>query len=107
MGRYELGEAIATRVLTLESGAPNRSEVIISLGKPQADGRDVYCTYAIKGSGRDKVMRVYGVDGFQAVTLALGALRVEIEVLNKELGGKLHWDAGPVNDFGYPPTEQT
>jgi hypothetical protein len=106
MSRYELGEAIATRVLMLEVDGPNTSEVIVSLGKPQQDGRDVYCTYEIKGAGRAKVMRVYGVDGFQAIALAITALRAEIEALNKEFDGKLQWEAGPVNDFGSPPHDQ-
>ncbi len=45
-------------------------------------------------------MRVYGIDGFQVLTLAIWALRTEIDVLNKELDGKLRCEAGPANEFG-------
>jgi hypothetical protein len=43
-----------------------------------------------------------GVDPFQALHLALSTLRVELEVLNKELGGKLWWECDDTGGLGFP-----
>lgn len=48
------------------------------------------------------VRYVCGVDPFQALHLALSTLRVELEVLNKELGGKLRWECDDKGGLGFP-----
>jgi hypothetical protein len=107
MPDYELGEVIPARTLTFDSDLAGRHTVTVSLVKPQADGRDVCSTYEIKGAGQERVMRIYGVDGFQAITLAMDAIRIEVEILDKHLGGKLQWEGGSVADFGNPPSKNS
>jgi hypothetical protein len=99
-----IGEVIATRTLTMlrDQGAP--SEVLVLLGKPQKlpDHPDYYCPYQIKGAGDEKVRYVCGIDPFQALQLALSTLGVELEVLNKELGGRLRWECDASGGLGFP-----
>ena len=86
-----VGETIAVRKLTLvDQEGPGR-EVLALLGKPKQlpDHSDYYCPYQIKGAGDEKVSYSSGIDAFQALQLAIGTLGVELEVLNKELRGKL------------------
>lgn len=99
-----VGEVIATRRLTLDrdDGAP--SSVTVSMGKPQQfpGHSDFYCPYQIQGTAFDKVWYACGVDRFQALQLALSTLAVEIEVLNKKLGGKLRWEGHEKGCLGFP-----
>jgi len=97
-----VGEVVATRTLVLARDGDAAVAVTVLLGKPQAEGGDYYCPYQIKGAGDEKVRCAYGVDAFQALQLALSILGVELEVLNKELGGRLRWECGDKNDFGFP-----
>jgi len=86
-----VGETIAVRKLTLvDQEGPGR-EVLALLGKPKQlpDHSDYYCPYQIKGAGDERVRYSCGIDAFQALQLAIGTLGVELEVLNKELRGKL------------------
>jgi hypothetical protein len=104
-----LGEVIATRTLLVhhDQGAP--SEVVILLGKPQQlpDHTDYYCPYQIKGIGAERVKYACGIDTFQALLLALSTLGVELEVLNKDLGGKLRWECGERGGLGFPAMPPT
>jgi hypothetical protein len=99
-----VGEVIARRTLLLVPEEGAGSEVIILLGKPQKlpDHEDYYCPYQIKGAGDEKARYACGVDAFQALHLALSTLAVELEVLNKGLGGKLRWDCDDTGGLGFP-----
>jgi len=99
-----VGEVIATRTLLLLRDNTAALEVLVLLGKPQAgpDHQYFYCPYQVKGVGEEKMKSVYGIDAFQALQLTLSILGVELEVLNKELGGKLRWDRDDKRGFGFP-----
>jgi hypothetical protein len=58
--------------------------------------------YQIKGAGDEKVRYACGVDLFQALHLALSTLAVELEVLNRGLGGKLRWECDETGTLGFP-----
>ena len=99
-----VGEVIATRELTIaEDNSPSAS-VAVSLGKPQRlpDSQDYYCPYQIAAAGTQKVRYMCGVDAFQALQLALRTIAVELEVLNKDLGGKLRWGCNDKGGLGFP-----
>jgi hypothetical protein len=99
-----VGEVIAARALMLLRDRGAASEVLVLLGKPQQlpDHQDYYCPYQIKGAGPEKVRYACGIDPFQALQLALSTLGVELEVLNKELGGKLRWECDAKGGLGFP-----
>ena len=99
-----VGEVIATRSLLLLRDGTAKAEVTVVLGKPQAgqDQQEFYCPYQIRGAGDEKVRAAHGVDAFQALQLALSILAVELDVLNKELGGRLRWECDDEGGFGFP-----
>jgi hypothetical protein len=99
-----IGEVIASRTLTTQGDGNATSEVTVLLGKPQQwpDQDDYFCPYQIKGAGDEKIRYMGGVDSFQALHLALSTLRVELEVLNKHLAGRLRWDCDDSGALGFP-----
>jgi Domain of unknown function (DUF6968) len=105
MSLESIGELIAVRTLDLVRDQGPPSDVVVSLGKPQQmpGHPDYFCPYQIRGAGSEKVKHSCGVDSFQALQLALSTLGVELEVLNKELGGRLRWDCDDKGDLGFPP----
>lgn len=77
------------------------------MGKPQPFPSDPNACELLpsvrdQGAGYDKIMAIGGVDAFQAMQLALGAMGVELEVVAKKSGGRLAWDAGDEGDWGFP-----
>ena len=66
--------------------APGRS-IIVSLGKPRkAKGADDWkCPFRIDGTGIRKVEYGYGVDAFQALTMALEGIRYFLDRLDTPL----------------------
>jgi hypothetical protein len=99
-----VGEIIASRKFTLLLEGKEPAEVVVLMGKPQKfpDHADYYCPYEIKGFGPQRVQAVGGVDAFQAMQLALSTIGVELEVISKESGGELIWDADDQGDLGFP-----
>jgi hypothetical protein len=99
-----VGEIIASRKFTLLLKGKEPAEVVVLMGKPQKfpDHTDYYCPYEIKGFGPHRAVAVGGVDAFQAMQLALSTIGVELEVISKESGGKLIWDADDQGDLGFP-----
>jgi hypothetical protein len=99
-----VGESVATRTLTLHREDGTISAINVLLGRPQQlpDHVDYFCPYQIKGAGDEKVRYACGVDPLQALQLALSTLGVELEVLNKELGGKLRWECDDKGGLGFP-----
>jgi len=99
-----VGEVIATRELTIVEDNSRSTDVVVLLGKPKQlpDFPDYYCPYQIQGAGTQEVGYACGVDAFQALQLALGTIAVELEVLNKDLGGRLRWDCDAKGGLGFP-----
>ena len=99
-----VGDVIADRVLTLNREGQEPAKIHVLLGRPHKfpDHDDYYCPYQIKWLGREKVMAIGGVDAFQAMQLALDTIGVELEVIAKDTGGKIVWDAGSEGDLGFP-----
>jgi hypothetical protein len=67
----------------------------LAVGMPSPAPPDVVCEYEITGTGRPaKARRVYGVDGIQALLLALMAANAELERIARDLGGVVFWLGG-------------
>jgi hypothetical protein len=99
-----VGDLIAARTLVLHQDNGANSEINVLLGKPRQlpDHQDYFCPYQIKGAGDEKVRYSCGVDSFQALHLALSTLGVELEVLNKQFGGRLRWECDDAGGLGFP-----
>jgi hypothetical protein len=89
-----IGEVIASRKLTLAQEGEPSSEVLVLLGKPQQTPGydDFYCPYQITGAGLNRVWYSCGIDTMQALQLAMEILQVEVDLLDKKLGGRLRWN---------------
>ena len=103
MKLHNVGEIIANRKFTLIRDGHEPVEVEVLMGKPEKfpDDTGYYCPYQINGAGREKLMAIGGVDAFQAIQLALSTIAVELEVVEKESGGKLSWDPSEKGDLGF------
>jgi len=61
------------------------------------------CPYQILGTGDEKVRYAGGVDAVQALQLAMEKIGAELYFkLDRQLGGKLRWEAGQQGDLGFP-----
>jgi hypothetical protein len=99
-----VGEVIAMRELTIAEDNTPSAAIAVLLGKPQQlpDSPGYCCPYQIKGVGAQKVRQICGVDAFQALQLALRTIAVELEVLNKDRGGRLRWECDDKGGLGFP-----
>ncbi len=97
-----VGEVIATRELDIaDSGA----KVIVGIGTPKnfPDSSDYYCPYEIRGLGNDKIRYAGGIDGVQALLLALQMVGAELYTSEEGKAGTLIWAGG--HDLGFPVSD--
>lgn len=89
---------IATRPLTSDDPAQPQAEV--RLGVPEFVATYEWrCAYQVDlGPGKDAVRHAYGVDAFQALTLALVGIRVHLETS----GFTFTYEGGEPGDHGLP-----
>jgi len=89
-------EVIAVRRLWWE-GEPNR-EVLVSIGKPSeapGGGDAFYCPIQTTGLGSyEFATAIFGVDGFQAIELALRYIGYRLADIDAKNGGRLRWCDG-------------
>lgn len=95
--------------LRLEDGEVQVVEVQFSAPRPSCDGDDpsrddYFCDYRILGLGEDKVRRIYGYDGVQALWLALSLAGVDLTTTRAASEGRLTFD-GEGSPFGFPDME--
>ena len=78
------------RLQLLRRGAKRKSAVHVSIGAPQPDGNDWCCPIRLKGLVDRKERRIFGVDSWQAIVLAL---RLAEAMLKNEVrkGGTLFY----------------
>ena len=101
---HDVGEIIAIREFSLTDGA----KVTLTIRKPQAypDGRDFYCPFQISGIGKDTVWHTGGVDGLQALIIALKTAATFLYTSQEFQTGQLSWIAGSnPGDIGFPAME--
>ena len=94
----DVGSAIATRALKLRSGV----NVIVSIGRPEKfpDSVDYYCPYQIRGIGDEHVRYARGVDGVQALELALKKIGADLYTSREAQSKELIWNGG--ENLGFP-----
>lgn len=87
-----LGTIIATRQLTLD-GPDGARPVIVRIGRPRRQRTGEWaCPFRIAGLGRQRLDHAYGEDAFQALQLALEAIRIQLETARQ----KVTWLGLPV-----------
>ena len=97
-----VGEVIAERHLVLTRSDGSKREISVLLGKPRRfpESDDCYCPYQIVGFSTQNVRYGAGVDGFQAVQLALRQIATELGLRNNSEDGQLSWH--DELDLGFP-----
>jgi hypothetical protein len=75
--RQTLGRLLAQRMLHVD-GAPSR-EITISIGIPRQIGTYWQCPFLIESDGKSQVQTVGGEDALQALLIAIGAIRKDLE----------------------------
>ena len=84
---YRLTHLVAERTLEFRGPGNAPQEVKVRLGLPRKAGRDWVCPYEILGLGASKKRWAFGVDAFQALTLAFHILPVELDAMARQAGG--------------------
>ncbi len=81
------------RLQLMRRGAKRKSAVEVTIGAPEPDGNDWCCPIRLKGLVDSKERRVFGVDSWQAIILAI---RLAEAMLKNEVrkGGKLFYLGG-------------
>ncbi|HEV2176559.1 MAG TPA: hypothetical protein VGW33_05065 [Terriglobia bacterium] len=66
-------EVIAERKLTVVTESGVRQDIVVRLGKPKASAKsaDFSCQVQVEGPGGKRNSRIFGLDAFQALELAL------------------------------------
>jgi hypothetical protein len=101
----EIGDVVAVRRLHLEGEEPNTTQILVELGRPAKfpEFSDFYCPYRISGAGEEKLFYAGGVDGIQAIQLALCMIGAYLyESVNPRFGNRLRWEGDEAGDLGFP-----
>jgi hypothetical protein len=93
----ELKPVIVERTLRSEGGAARPVQLRLGMPRPSPKG-DWECPYQIVGLGKSRPQVACGLDGMQALLMAVEALRVTME----ESGKRLAWEGGENGDHGLP-----
>ena len=80
------------------------SKISITLGKPQKNPStfDYYCPYKINIFNKEEVRKIFGVDGFQAMHLALKTIDAELRGIIQKKSIELEWDGGDFGELAFP-----
>jgi hypothetical protein len=90
----DLGKVIAERIVEWIPNEGPAGQVSILVGTPpESDDQfgSVIVPFQIRGLGRERVKYAAGVDGIQAFLLMLRMIRVDLEILQRDLNGRLVW----------------
>lgn len=77
-----------------------RDKVLCSIDKPVADGDDFRCDYRIVFPTRERRAHAYGVDGVQALTLAMQRAHMDLLSAPERRNETLLWLG--MEDLGLP-----
>jgi hypothetical protein len=95
-----VGVPIAQRELELEGA----TKVTVTIGKPEKfpGSDDYYCPYQVVGLGDSKVRYAGGIDGVQALLLALEMIGADLYTSSEAQHGKLSWNEERALGFPVP-----
>jgi len=102
INQTELGEVIAERELNYNS-VNGEQTLIVKLGKPRPDskpGGDWECPIQIG----EKVKLAFGVDSFQALSMALQLISIDLRYLKDKQKLDLNWL--DMDDLGFEPIRE-
>jgi len=100
-----VGKVLAERILDLDAGAEPR-EIRVLIGAPRhlPGSSDFFCPYQVLGLGDDTVRYSGGVDGAQAIYLAMEAVGTFLSATPEARAGRLSWYGE--RTLGFPVRDQ-
>lgn len=100
---FEIGEVIAERWFDVINQDGTNSKARVRMGRPQRlpDCDDFYAPYEIECNGRTRLWYSAGVDGFQAVRLAMKMVDAEIQAFANKYKIKITWEGDPSGRLGF------
>ena len=101
--KQEAGTVIARRAY-FTSAEPNARPVVeVEIGMPTKSPRhsdEFQCSFLVRAAGSDRTETVYGIDGLQALLLALGYLEAVLQKLSTSSDLRLRCVGGESGDLG-------
>jgi hypothetical protein len=96
----DVGQVIGTRDLDLDG--KRAATVIVGAPQKHPEG-DYFCAYQITGIGDERIRYAMGIDGLQALQLALKKIGTDLYTSPEARGGRLLWFGQTVQgDLGFP-----
>jgi len=92
----EIKEPIAQRKLTAGT-----TVITVTVGRPQRSGDDYSCPYCIEFGNAKRIGHAIGMDGVQAIQLAMRKIGVDLLATGSELGSAVSWLDVP-GETGFP-----
>lgn len=91
--KFELGFIIAERTFSAVNADGTESQLLVRLGTPERipGSVDVYAPYQIKYRNKTRSWYAAGIDGFQALQLAMKMIAVELDSLRREYRVEILW----------------
>jgi hypothetical protein len=74
-----MGPIVCTRKLVGELGDKRRVTATVRIGTPRKQGQNWVCAFDVSGIGLRQPVLAYGVDGVQALVMALSGIRATID----------------------------
>ena len=88
---FEWTDESGVRSIRVDIGAPERVE----------QSNELRCPFVIVGLGTEELRYAFGVDGIQALTLALKMIRARLEAFQTDVPAKkLSWEGSEPGDLG-------
>jgi hypothetical protein len=81
----------AQRHIVLECADGSTRDILVRVGKPRRGRKDWVCVIEVFGFQSKLSRKIYGVDSFQALLLAIELLRAELNHQKRAENGKLKW----------------
>jgi len=86
-------DIVARRILRLKGADETWSDVITTIGRPsEASGGEWLCRCVITGLARREDYSIAGIDGFQAIELAVRFIGDRLKDSPEFREGRLYWD---------------
>lgn len=99
----ELGEVIAERWFEVHHADGTTTAARACLGKPRRkiDSLDFYAPYVIEGLGNGKPFYAGGIDGYQALQLAMKMIGAELTAFKIRYKVELRWEGNDGGSLGF------
>lgn len=98
----EIGDPVAVRTFVVLGDPPRQISVVIGKPRRHEGSEDYSCPYHVGGLGNGKSSFAVGIDGVQALQLAMRAIGALLYLSPEGKKGLLRWEGDDAGDLGFP-----